>query len=154
MQLKTPLISIITISLNAEKHIEQTIQSVLSQTYKNTEYILVDGGSTDRTAEIINQYRDRIDHFISEHDDGIADAMNKGLALATGDYVVFLHADDYFKNDSSLEHAVAYLDETTEILACDIQFGKRLSPASQEGLISGSTSSRASTTRARYVIDR
>ena len=131
--MKPPRISIITISLNAEDHIEQTIQSVLSQTYKNTEYILVDGGSTDRTAEIINQYKDRIDHFISGPDGGIADAMNKGVALATGDYVVFLHADDYFKNGGSLEHAVAYLDETTEILACNIQFGKRLKPCKPRG---------------------
>ena len=131
--MKPPLISIITISLNAEDHIEQTIQSVLSQTYQNTEYILVDGGSTDRTAEIINQYKDRIDHFISERDEGIADAMNKGVALATGDYVIFLHADDYFKNGSSLENAVAHLDKTTEILACDIQFGKRLRPCKPRG---------------------
>lgn len=125
MQLKSPLISVITISLNAERSIEQTIQSVLNQIYKNTEYIVVDGGSTDRTVEIIDKYRNRIDRFISERDEGIADAMNKGLALASGNYIIFLHADDYFKDDSSVENAVKCLDENTDILACGIQFGKQ-----------------------------
>lgn len=124
--MKSPLISIITIALNADKYIEQTIQSVLSQTYKNIEYIIVDGGSTDRTVHIINKYNDKIDHFISEKDEGIADAMNKGVALATGDYVVFLHADDYFRSDSSLEKALEFIEETTDIIACSIQFGRQL----------------------------
>ena len=124
--MKKPLISIITISLNAEKYIEQTIQSVLNQTYRNIEYIIIDGGSTDKTVQIINTYRGRIDHFISEKDDGIADAMNKGVALAKGDYVIFIHADDYFKNHSSLEDALEYLDGTVDILACNIQYGKDL----------------------------
>lgn len=124
--MKSPFISIITITLNAEKYLEQTIQSVLSQTYKNIEYIVVDGGSTDRTVEIINKYKNQIDHFISENDEGIADAINKGIALATGDYIVFLHADDYFKNDSSLEKALEFFEETTDIIACSIQFGKQL----------------------------
>jgi glycosyltransferase involved in cell wall biosynthesis len=123
---KSTLISIITITLNAEKYLEQTIQSVLNQTYKYIEYIVVDGGSTDRTVEIINKYKNQIDHFISENDKGIADAMNKGVALATGDYIVFLHADDYFKNDSSLEKALEFFKETNDIIACSIQFGEQL----------------------------
>jgi len=120
-----PTISIITIALNADKHIEQTIQSVLNQTYKNKEYIIVDGDSTDRTLDMINKYRSRIDAFVSEKDEGIADAMNKGVAFMSGDYVIFLHADDYFNNDSSVENAVECLDETTDILACGIQFGEQ-----------------------------
>ncbi len=88
-QLKSPLISIITITLNAEKYLEQTIQSVLNQTYKNIEYIVVDGGSTDGTLGIIEKYENAIDHIISEKDDGIADAMNKGATLAKGEYVIF-----------------------------------------------------------------
>jgi glycosyltransferase involved in cell wall biosynthesis len=123
--LKQPVISIITISLNAEKYIEQTIQSVLSQTYKYIEYIVVDGGSTDHTVEIVNKYKHQINHFISENDDGIADAMNKGVALATGDYVVFLNADYYFKNEHSLKRALKYLEKTTDIIACSIQFGEQ-----------------------------
>lgn len=124
---KAPLkISVITISLNAEDHIEQTIQSVLRQTWPPFEYIVVDGGSTDSTLSIINRYRDHIPRILSEKDDGIADAMNKGIALATGDYIVFLHADDYFKSDRSLENVREFLDETLDILACRIQFGNKL----------------------------
>ncbi len=114
----------ITISLNAEKYIEQTIQSVLSQAYKNTEYIIIDGGSTDQTLDIINKYRSQINTIVSEKDVGIADAMNKGVALASGDYVIFLHADDYFKDDFSIENAIECLGEATDILACGIQFSK------------------------------
>lgn len=124
--MKQPLISIITVSLDAEKYIEQTIQSVLNQTYKNIEYIVVDGGSTDTTVEIINKYLDKIDHFISEKDDGIADAMNKGISMATGDYVCFLHADDYFSQDNALETVVQSMDKTADIIACNIRFGKQL----------------------------
>lgn len=124
--MKKPLISIITIVLNAEEHLEQTIKSVLGQTYGNIEYIIIDGGSTDRSLEIINRYRSQIDCFMSEKDEGIADAMNKGASRATGDYLIFLHADDYFANDNSLEDALAFLDEKTDILACSIRFGKQL----------------------------
>lgn len=122
--LQPPSISIITLTLNAEKHLEQTIQSVLNQTYKNIEHIVVDGGSTDGTLGIIEKYKDAIAHFVSDKDDGIADAMNKGVALATGDYVIFLHADDYFHHDKCLEATIKFLEVTTDILACRIQFGK------------------------------
>ena len=122
---KTPLISIITITLNADQYLEQTIQSILNQTYKNVEYIIVDGGSTDQTLEIINKYRKQIDHFISEKDEGIADAMNKGFALSTGEYVFFLHADDYLKSDDILEKVFEFFNETADIITCSIHFGKQ-----------------------------
>ena len=121
-----PTISVITVTLNSDKFIEQTIQSVFNQTYQKIEYIIVDGGSTDRTLEIINPFKDRIHSFVSEKDDGIADAMNKGVSLALGDYVIFLHADDYFHHEASLEESVEFLEATTDILACRIQFGKDL----------------------------
>ena len=133
MILKPPLISIITIALNADQYLEQTIQSVLNQTYKSIEYIIVDGGSTDRSLEIINKYKKHIDHFISEKDEGIADAMNKGVALATGDYILFLHADDYFHHNTSLEKACDFLEESVDILACNIQFGKELKKVEPRG---------------------
>jgi len=122
--LKSPLISIITIALNAEIYLEQTIQSVLNQTCKNIEYIIVDGGSTDGTLGVIEKYKNAIDHIISEKDEGIADAMNKGVSLASGDYIIFLHADDYFHHDTCLEESIKFLEVTTDILACRIQFGK------------------------------
>jgi glycosyltransferase involved in cell wall biosynthesis len=108
-------ISIITITLNAESYLEQTIASVVNQTYSNREYIIVDGGSTDGTLDIIKKYESEIDNWISEPDKGIADAMNKGISLATGDYILFLHSDDYLVNSSVLERASEYLEDRFDI---------------------------------------
>lgn len=84
-----PTFSIITITYNAERWLERTILSVLSQSYPDIEYILIDGASKDKTVEIIKQYESGISSWISEPDKGLYDAMNKGLKLATGDYVWF-----------------------------------------------------------------
>ena len=89
-----PTFSIITITYNAERWLERTILSVLSQSYPNIEYILIDGASKDKTVEIIKQYESGIASWISEPDKGLYDAMNKGLKRATGDYVCFLNAGD------------------------------------------------------------
>lgn len=89
-----PKLSVITIVYNNAKDIERTLLSVLNQTYKNIEYILIDGSSTDGTKDIIYKYKDRLAQFISEPDRGIYDAMNKGLAVATGDYVLFMNSGD------------------------------------------------------------
>ena len=92
-------ISIITPSYNQGKFIEQTIQSVLKQTYKNIEYIIVDGGSTDNTMEIVDRYRDRIDIVISEKDKGQSNAINKGFKRATGELVGWINSDDILYPD-------------------------------------------------------
>jgi glycosyltransferase involved in cell wall biosynthesis len=89
-----PLISIITVSFNSETTIERTIRSVLDQKYKNIEYIIIDGLSKDKTIEIIKKYDDKI-KYLSESDEGIYDAFNKGLKLYSGDYVGFVNSDDY-----------------------------------------------------------
>ncbi|OHX64931.1 glycosyltransferase family 2 protein [Flammeovirga pacifica] len=89
-------ISIITASFNNKKTLQQTIHSVLSQDYDNIEYIIIDGGSTDGTVEMISSYGNKITTFISEPDEGIYDALNKGVRLATGDVVGFMHSDDFF----------------------------------------------------------
>lgn len=89
-----PKLSVITIVYNNVAAIERTMLSVLNQTYKNMEYILIDGASTDGTIDVINLYKDRLAQFISAPDKGIYDAMNKGLALATGDYVLFMNSGD------------------------------------------------------------
>lgn len=89
-------VSIITVTYNSEKTLEDTIQSVLSQDYPNIEYIVVDGHSTDKTVSIIESYGNKIDTFISEPDKGIYDAMNKGICLATGDLVAILNSDDFY----------------------------------------------------------
>lgn len=89
-----PTFTIITVTYNAEQWLERTILSVLSQSYHAIEYIIIDGGSTDRTTEIINQYKAGIAYSVSEPDKGLYDAMNKGLKRATGDYVWFVNAGD------------------------------------------------------------
>jgi len=103
MENNQPKISIITVVYNGEKFLEQTIQSVLNQTYKNIEYIIIDGGSTDGTVEIIRKYEEKIDYWVSEPDKGIYDAMNKGAKFATGDFINFMNADDIIYNNSTVE---------------------------------------------------
>ena len=96
--------TIVTVCFNCEQLIERTIQSVLSQNPDLFEYIIIDGKSKDRTLDVINQYRDRIDKVVSEPDKGIYDAMNKGIALATGKYINFMNAGDYFVDSHVLEN--------------------------------------------------
>ena len=95
-------ISIITVCYNGGKTIEKTIQSVLSQTYENIEYIIIDGMSKDNTLEIINRYRHKISKLVSEKDNGMYDALNKGISLASGDIVGILNADDVFASNNIL----------------------------------------------------
>ena len=97
-----PKISVITICFNARETIEPTLLSVLSQEYPELEYIVIDGDSTDGTKEILSRYAGRIDRIISEKDAGIYDAMNKGLALATGEWVTFRNSGDYFLSPRTL----------------------------------------------------
>ncbi len=97
-----PKITIITVVLNDEKHIEQTILSVLNQTFTDYEYWVIDGQSTDGTLDIVRKYSDRL-RFVSEKDRGLYDAMNKGLNLATGEYVLFLNSGDRLYDSHVLE---------------------------------------------------
>lgn len=102
-----PLISIITVVLNGEKYLEKTILSISKQTYKNVEHIIIDGGSSDRTLDIIRKYEDLIDIWISEKDKGLYNAMNKGIALSNGDFIGFVGSDDYLYHNTleKLAHA-------------------------------------------------
>ena len=108
-------ISIITVCFNAKDTIEDTLLSVFNQTYANIELIVVDGVSNDGTLEIINKYKSKIAHFMSESDKGIYDAMNKGLKLATGDFIIFLNANDIFYNNEVLISVVKALNKNPEI---------------------------------------
>lgn len=96
-------VSIITVCYNSEKYIASAIESVLAQTYPNVEYIIIDGGSSDNTNEIIKSYSNKIYKHISEPDDGIYDAMNKGINYATGDVIGILNSDDYYKRVNVIE---------------------------------------------------
>jgi len=98
-----PLISIITITYNAVNTIEETIKSVLEQTYPNIEYIIIDGGSTDGTVEIIKKYSSQISYWISEPDKGIYNAMNKGIMQAHGAWINFMNSGDTFYNSKTLD---------------------------------------------------
>ena len=97
------LISVVTVSYNAVSTIEQTILSVINQTYPNVEYIIIDGGSTDGTVDIIKKYADKIAYWVSEPDKGIYDAMNKGGLKTTGDFIQFLNAGDWLENEHVIE---------------------------------------------------
>ena len=99
-------ISIITVTFNCENTISKTIESVIGQTYKNFEYIVIDGNSNDNTNNIINNYKKRISYTISENDLGIYDAINKGIKIAKGEFIVILHSGDIFYNNSTIEQAV------------------------------------------------
>ena len=98
-----PKVSIITVVYNGIAHLEQTIQSVLYQNYDNIEYIIIDGGSTDGTVELIKQYEGSISYWVSEPDAGIYDAMNKGIAKATGEIVGLINADDWYTKDAIIK---------------------------------------------------
>ena len=116
-------ISIITICFNAGETIAQTIESVLSQTYKDIEYILVDGGSKDNTLEIIERYRTRIHKIVSEKDEGLYDALNKGLTLCSGEVVGFLHADDVYANEKVIEKYVqAFEKKEIDAVYADLKY--------------------------------
>jgi glycosyltransferase involved in cell wall biosynthesis len=106
-----PKISIITVSYNSEKYIEDAILSVINQNYINKEYIIIDGGSTDDTLSIIKKYRHKIDYFISEPDNGISDAFNKGIRAATGGLIGFLNSDDFMMDNVLTQIAECYEPE-------------------------------------------
>ena len=104
-------ISIVTITYNSGKTLKCAIDSVLTQTYKNIEYIIVDGKSSDNTVAIINSYGNKISKFVSEEDDGIYDAMNKGLRLASGDIVGILNSDDVYFDNRVIENVIKEFEE-------------------------------------------
>jgi glycosyltransferase involved in cell wall biosynthesis len=108
-----PRISIVTPNFNQGEFIEQTINSVLSQNYPNLEYIIIDGGSTDQSLEIIKKYNDKISYWISEKDMGMYDAINKGFAKSTGSIMAWINSDDILAKDSLANVAAIFLNDST-----------------------------------------
>lgn len=123
---KEPLVSVITVVFNAETCLEKTILSVINQSYKNVEFIIIDGNSTDGTIDIIKKYQNEINYWISEADAGVYDAMNKGLKKATGDWIYFLGAGDIlydvleglikqFTNPNTIYYGDVYRNDTKSV---------------------------------------
>ena len=113
-------ISIITVSYNSENDLQKTIQSVIGQDYENKEYIIIDGNSTDNSKDVINKYKYFINKIVIENDEGIYNAMNKGIKFATGDYLYFLNCGDYFFNNTVLTDIS---DQINHNLISDIFYG-------------------------------
>ncbi len=114
-------VSIITVCYNSAKTLEETIHSVLGQTYTDIEYIVIDGDSRDGTAAIISKYRSQIAQVVSEPDKGIYDAMNKGLALATGDVVGILNSDDIYAHSQVIADVVqAFSNSSNDAVSTDV----------------------------------
>lgn len=102
-------ISVVTVAYNAVSSIEDTIQSILSQDYKDYEYLVIDGGSTDGTTAVIDRYLSHIDYYVSEPDKGIYDAMNKAIDVANGEWILFLNSGDKFASSSVLSSISTYM---------------------------------------------
>ncbi len=115
-------VSIITVVFNGEKYLENTIQSVINQSYPNLEYIIIDGGSTDKTLGIIKQYQDQIDYWISESDSGIYGAMNKGISVATGEWILFLGADDWLLHNGIIEEFMKHSSNSISLIYGNIVY--------------------------------
>jgi glycosyltransferase involved in cell wall biosynthesis len=128
-----PKVSIITVCKNSANTIIKCIDSVVNQTYKNIEYIIIDGDSSDDTLKMIQSFGEQISKLISEPDNGIFDAMNKGIAESTGDYIIFLNADDYFISENSINYSLNFIVEETQS-QYDIYYGKILIFENQSGI--------------------
>ncbi|ALL04398.1 hypothetical protein AQ505_02115 [Pedobacter sp. PACM 27299] len=113
---KTSQVSVITVVYNGAEIIEGTILSVLGQTYKDVEYIIIDGGSSDSTFEILDRYNDKLSHWVSEPDKGIYDAMNKGVAICSGEWVIFMNAGDSFYDENVLSNIFDYNHENSDVI--------------------------------------
>ena len=119
-------VSVITVCYNSESTIESTIQSVLSQDYKDIEFIVIDGKSSDKTISIIEKYKDKISKFISEKDEGMYFALNKGIKSATGDIIGFLHADDFYAHEKIISGIVKeFKSKKVDSIYGDLQYVSR-----------------------------
>lgn len=131
--LESPLISIITVVYNGEKYLEQTIKSVISQTYRNINYIIIDGASSDGTYAIIKKYEDKLTFWLSEPDNGIYHAMNKGIEIVKDEdsYILFINSDDYIYQDTTIEKIVPFFSNS------DFVYGKIMYLGNSKSIVLG-----------------
>ncbi len=133
MNKQEPLVSIITVVYNGEKYLEETIQSIINQTYENIEYIIIDGGSTDGTLDIVKKYENKISYWVSEADKGIYDAMNKGIKVSNGEIIGIVNADD-----ALYPNTVNYVQELMVSKSLDYTYGA-VYLMDEEGVVFGET---------------
>ena len=126
--MRTPKITIVTPSYNQAEFLETTILSVLEQDYKNIEYIIIDGKSTDNTMNIVKKYSKNISRIISEPDKGVYDAMNKGIKFAKGDIVGFLNSDDFYASNEVLSRVASVFkhDPSLELCYSDLTYNDQV----------------------------
>lgn len=119
MNKNKPKVTVVTVTYNAQKYLEQTIKSIIEQDYPNIEYIIIDGASTDKTIDIIKKYEKYITHWISEPDNSIYDAMNKGIDIATGEWINFMNAGDSFATIDAIKYLIDNLEKDTDLITGD-----------------------------------
>lgn len=130
---RTPHISIVTINFNHLKDLEKTFANVISQTYKDIEYIIIDGGSQDGTVDFLQKHTNYLSYWISERDNGIYDAMNKGVKVAKGEWIIFMNSGDTFSQENTIEQVAPYLDRSNDVVyggyesVTDDRYGCRIS---------------------------
>jgi len=117
-----PLITVVTVVRNGEKTLEETLLSVVNQTYENVEYVIIDGASTDDTLNIVGNYEDKVDFWMSEPDKGVYDAMNKGIAQATGEWINFMNSGDSFYGNDCIEKFMELYDTQSDVVYGNGQF--------------------------------
>lgn len=123
-------ISIITVVFNDKNHISRTIDSVLAQDYKHIEYIVIDGKSDDGTSDIIKNYINHLDAYVCEHDDGVYDAMNKAIKIASGDFLLFMNSGDIFASANAISCAMNFIHPGSE----QVLFGKWIRGISKKSM--------------------
>ncbi len=126
-------LSIISINYNNKEGLEQTINSVINQSYKDFEYIIIDGNSSDGSKEVLEKYKDNIDFALSEKDTGVYNAMNKGILNSKADYVVFLNSGDTFIDDNSLAFLIENIDSNAEIIYSELNY---IFPSGEQKIVS------------------
>lgn len=122
MKTNLPKVTVVTVTYNAKQYLEQTIKNIIEQDYSNIEYIIIDGASTDGTIDIIKKYEKHLSYWISEPDSGIYDAMNKGIDVATGEWINFMNAGDSFCEQNTISNVINSMDKNTDIIAGDIYY--------------------------------
>lgn len=133
-------ISIVTVVYNDVSHIESTILSVINQTYPDKEYLVIDGGSTDGTMDILNKYKEKIDILVSEPDRGIYDAMNKGIKMAHGEWLIFMNSGDCFVSNETLANVFSEVDDSADFVYSDFlekrpTYTKKYSASFEKGIL-------------------